>query len=128
MNDMPETTIPDFPFRPLSDIIVIEQLEEEVSRGGIVLIGTERKLPCGRVVAVGPGRTYTAYADASGNNNLSYFLATTLKVGDFVTYGKYLTGEPLELDGKRYLLAREGDIALVSKTGKAISLRLAKVD
>ncbi len=117
-----------FPLRVLSDIVVIEQEIEDKSRGGIILVGAERKLPCGRVVAVGPGRIYTSMMDASGENQIAYFVPMNIKVGDWVTYGKYLTGEPLELDGKRYLMARAGDIACVSKSGNPVPLRLASID
>lgn len=117
-----------FPLRVLSDIVVIEQSMEEKSRGGIVLLGEDRKLPCGRVVAVGPGRVYTSFMDASGHNQAAYFVPTNVKPGDWVTFGRYQTGEPLELDGKRYLVCREGDLAGVSKTGEPVPLRLAKVD
>lgn len=118
----------DFPLRVLSDIVVIEQSVEEKTAGGIVLLGEERKLPCGRVVAVGPGRIYTSFMDASGHNQAAYFVPTNVKVGDWVTFGRYQTGEPLEFKGKRYLVCREGDLAGVSKSGDPVYLRLAKVD
>lgn len=118
----------EYPFRMLSDIVVIEQSVEEKSKGGIVLLGDDRKLPCGRVVAVGPGRVYTSFMDASGHNQAAYFVPTTVKVGDWVTFGRYQTGEPHEIDGKRYLVAREGDLAGVSKNGDPIVLHLAKVE
>lgn len=118
----------DFPLRVLSDIVVIEQAIEEKSTGGIILTGGERKLPCGRVVATGPGRIYTTILDASGHNELAYFVPMRINVGDWVTFGKYQSGEPLELNGKRYIMAREGDIAAVSKDGTPITLRLAKVE
>lgn len=118
----------EFPLRVLSDIVVIEQEIEDKSRGGIILVGEERKLPCGRVVAVGPGRVYSSMMDASGENKLAYYVPTNVKVGDWVTFGRFQTGEPIELDGKRYILAREGDLAAVSKSGEPIPLRLARVD
>lgn len=120
----------DFPLRVLSDIVVIEQTIEEKTAGGIIfsVTGSERKLPCGRVVAVGPGRIYTTMLDASGHNELAYFVPMEIKVGDWVTFGKFQSGEPLELGGKRYIVARAGDIAAVSKNGEPVPLRLAKVD
>lgn len=118
----------DFPLRILSDIVVIEQSIEEKSRGGIVLVGEERKLPCGRVVAAGPGRIYTSMMDASGENQIAYFVPMEIKVGDWVTFGRFQTGEPLELNGKTYIMARAGDIAAVSKSGEPVPLRLAKVE
>lgn len=118
-----------FPLEMLSDIVVIEQMIEEKSTGGIIFAvgGDERKLPCGRVVAVGPGRIYTSMMDASGENQLAYFVPMEIKVGSWVTFGRFQTGEPLELNGKTYIMARAGDIAAVSKSGEPVPLRLAKV-
>lgn len=121
--------VAEFPLVVMEDIVIIEQRIEETSAGGIVLLSKSREFPCGKVVAVGPGRTYTAYADASGNNNLSYFKPTVVKVGDFAIFGKYQSGgEPLEIDGKKYLLCREGDLCGISRSGERISVRTANVD
>ena len=54
-------------------------------------------------------------------------LPNRIKAGDWVTFGKYTTGEPLELNGKRYIVARAGDIAAVSRSGKPVPLKLANV-
>lgn len=123
-------SIEEFPFHIQSDLVVIEQVMEEKTRGGIVLPtnSSEAKLPCGRVVAVGPGRIYTEALDAAGHNELAYFVPNPIKVGDFVTFGKYQSGEPIELEGKRYIICRANDIAGVSKTGEPVTLRLAKVE
>ena len=119
----------DFPIRVMEDIVVILQHIEEKSAGGIVLLAKSREFPCGRVVAVGPGRTYTAYADASGQNNLSYFKPTTVKVGDFAVFGKYQSGgEPLEVEGRKYLLCREGDLCGVTRSGEHVSIRTANTE
>lgn len=122
-------SIDDFPLRILSDIVVIEQAVEEKSKGGIIFsVGSdEAKLPCGRVVACGPGRIYTSMMDASGENQIAYFVPMEIKVGDWCTFGRFQTGEPLELNGKTYIMARAGDIAAVSKSGDPVPLRLAKV-
>lgn len=118
----------DFPFDPVEDILVIEQATEDKSAGGILLVAKERKLPCGRVVAAGPGRIYTASMDASGHNQYGYYVPNKIKPGDWVTFGRYQTGEPVELKGKQYIICRAGDIALVSKSGEPIPLRLAQVE
>ena len=117
-----------FPLEPFSDIIVIEQMEEDKSKGGLILVGSERKFPCGRVVAVGPGRVYSDYMDASGTRQFGQLVPTTAKVGDWVTFGKYQTGEPIELNGKRYLMAREGDLGGRSINGEPLSIKLAHVE
>lgn len=118
----------DFPFEVFTDIVVIEQAVEEKSAGGIIFVGEDKKLPCGRVVAVGPGRIYTTELNASGSVAIAHFVPTKVKVGDFVTFGRYQTGEPIEYNGKKYLVCREGDLAGKSKDGSEIMLRLAKVD
>lgn len=118
---------PDFPFEATSDIVVVEQVEEEASPGGIVLPGDYRKFPSGRVVAVGPGRTYACYMDAAGHTLTGYTVPTTIKVGDFVVMGKFQSGgEPIEIpNGKRYVMLRESDIGLRSKSGEFVKVRLA---
>lgn len=121
-------SIDDFPLHIQSDLVVIEQEIEEKTTAGIILTGNEAKMPCGRVVAVGPGRIYTEALDVSGHNEVAYFVPNPIKVGQWVTFGKYQSGEPIEHNGKRYIVCRCGDIAGVSKTGEPVSLRLAKVD
>ena len=116
----------DFPLVALSDIVIIEQLEEEQTKGGIILVGGETKFPCGRVVAVGPGRVYSTFMDATGSQQVGQFIPTALKVGDWVLFGRYQSaGEPIELDGKRYVMARETDIAAISRDGNPVSIKLA---
>lgn len=117
----------DFPFEAVQDIVVVEQLKEEKSAGGILLVGADRKFPCGRVVAVGPGRTYAFYMDASGNTLAGQTVPCTVKVGDWVVFGKYNSGgEPIEVDGRKFLMCREGDIGLKSRTGKPHRVKLAQ--
>ena len=115
-----------FPLTPLSDIIVIKQHLEEKSKGGIILMGGERKYPCGRVVAVGPGRVYSAVMDASGDNQLGYLEPMRVKVGDWCVFGKYQSGgEPIEIEGERYLLCRQNDLAGISSDGQPIFIKNA---
>lgn len=115
-----------FPFEPYEDIVVIEQVSEEKSTGGIMLVGKEKDFPCGRVVAAGPGRVYSNYLDASGQHRIGHFQPNPAKVGDFVIFGRYLTGgEKVMIDGKPYLLARAGDLAGHSHDGTPLKLRLA---
>lgn len=115
-----------FPLEPFSDVVVIEQLEEEKSKGGILLVGAERKFASGRVVAVGPGRVYSDYMDASGQRQFGQVIPTTVKVGDWVCFGKYQSGgEPIMLNGKKYLMAREGDLGGRSVNGQPLEIKLA---
>jgi len=86
----------------LSNIVIVEPEIEEVSKGGILIadVGDAQKVRWGKVVKVGPGR----FEDGS-------FIATTLKVGDRVMFGKYASaGEPIKVGGKEFRLFREGDI------------------
>lgn len=115
-----------FPIEPFSDVIIIEQLEESTSKGGIVLVGKERNYPSGRVVAVGPGRVYSDYMDASGQRQFGQVIPTTTKVGDYVLFGKYQSGgEPIMVNGKKYIMAREGDLGGRSRNGEPLKIRLA---
>jgi co-chaperonin GroES (HSP10) len=104
-----------FDLEPLEDIVIIEQATEEKHSSGLILAGGAEKLTCGTVVAVGPGRTYATWMDATGATQFGYRVPTKVKVGDFVTFGKYQSGgEPIEYEGKKYLMAREGDLGLRS--------------
>lgn len=118
----------EFPIAPLSDVVIIEQVTEDMSPGGIAIPSNadHRKFPCGKVVAVGPGRVYSAAMDISGHNALGYLVPMRVKVGDFVIFGKYQSaGEPIEIKGKKYLMCRENDLGGVSKIGDALRVRLA---
>lgn len=113
-----------FPVEIFEDIVVIAQETEDTSPLGIILPGDSGKLPCGRVVACGPGRTYAAFADATGNTQFGYRVPTSVKVGDFVIFGKYQSGgEPMTVEGKKYLMCREGDLAGKTVNGQPIAIR-----
>lgn len=115
-----------FPLVPYDDICVIDQSKEETTAGGIVLVGKGRDFQAGRVVAVGPGRIYSNYLDASGEHKIGHFVPNPVRVGEYVVFGKYLSGgEPVLINGKKYLLARAGDLAGRSADGKELKIRLA---
>ena len=121
-NELPEG----FPLQPFEDVVIIEQTEREVTESGIVLTGDYKKFPSGRVVAVGPGRTYSFFMDASGNTLAGKHVPTQVEVGDYVVFGKYQSGgEPIEFEGKKYVLARVGDLAGKSVNKQEIKIRLA---
>lgn len=110
-----------FPLEPFEDVVIVEQAMEEKRESGLILAGGAEKLQCGKVVAVGPGRTYAAYMDASGQTQYAYTIPARVKVGDFVVFGKYASGgEPIWHDGKKYLLCREGDLAGKTPNAQAI--------
>lgn len=113
-----------FPIEPYEDIVIIEQLVDDRSAGGLILPGGTGEYASGRVVAVGPGRTYSAYFDATGHTQFGFTVPTKSKVGDYVIFGKYQSGgEPIIVDGKKYLMAREGDIGGRSASGAPIKVK-----
>lgn len=115
-----------FPIEPIGDIIIIEQVVEEKTTGGIILTGDHKKFPCGRVVAHGPGRVYTTYLDASGHHLAGQVVPVSVNVGDYVIFGKYNSGgEPIEIEGRKFLMCREGDIGGISQIGDQLRVRLA---
>ena len=117
-----------FPIEAYEDVVWVEQTIEEKSKGGILLaVSKERKLPAGRVVAVGPGRVFHSFMDATGHKSMASFVPTTTKVGDYVIFGRYQSGgEPLLVNGKRYLMCREGDLAGKSADGSAVEVRIVQ--
>ena len=83
-------------FKPLADRVLVEPMAAETkTASGIIIPDTAKEKPQeGTVVAVGPGKKDEP---------------TTVKVGDRVLYGKY-SGSELKLDGKDFLIVREGDL------------------
>lgn len=115
-----------FPFEPFEDICVIEQHAEDYTAGGIYLPGDHRKFPCGRVVAVGPGRVYSNFLDASGEHKIGHFVPNPVKIGDWVVFGKFQSGgEPIEWNGRVFVMARAGDLGGRSVNGEPFNIRLA---
>lgn len=115
-----------FPIEPNQDIVIVEQLTDEKSAGGIALVGDYKKFPCGRVVAVGPGKVYSSFIDASGQNQVGQFVPCVVKVGDWVIFGRFNSGgEPIEWNGRKFLMCREGDLGGRSVSGEAVRIRLA---
>lgn len=89
--------------RPLSDRVVLKQLEaEETTKGGIILTTQSKEKPQeAEVVAVGPG----AVVDGK-------VVPMTVKVGEKVVYSKY-SGTEVKLDGEEYIIVKENDILAV---------------
>ena len=90
--------------KPLGDRVLVKALDAaEVSKSGIIIPDTAKERPSeGKVMAVGPGRV------ADDGKRVS----CEVKKGDKVLYGKY-SGTEIKLDGKEYLILREGDILAV---------------
>jgi len=90
--------------KPLADRILLETLEAEAkTQGGIYIPDNAKEKPQrGKVVAVGAGR----------KNDKGEVIASELKVGDVVLYGKY-SGTEVTADGKDFLIVKESDILAI---------------
>ena len=86
--------------KPLHDHILVERVEEEVKKGGIIIPDTAKEKPQqGKVIAVGDGRR-----DEKGNT-----IPLGVKKGDIILFGKY-TGTEMKIEDKEYLIIREDDV------------------
>jgi len=86
--------------KPLHDHILVERIEEEMKKGGIIIPDTAKEKPQqGKVTAVGAGRR-----DDKGNR-----IPLEVKKGDIILFGKY-SGNEIKLVDKEYLIIREDDI------------------
>jgi len=83
-------------FKPLADRVLIEPAPAETkTASGLIIPDTAKEKPQeGTVVAVGNGKKDEPL---------------TVKNGDKVLYGKY-SGTELKLEGKDYLIVKEGDL------------------
>jgi len=92
--------------KPLHDRILVERIEEEVRKGGIIIPDTAKEKPQqGKVIAVGPGRV-----DDDGKR-----IALDVKKGDNILFGKY-SGNEIRIGDEEYLIMREDDIlAIIEK-------------
>lgn len=95
--------------KPLHDRIVVEVIEEEMKKGGIIIPDTAKEKPQqGKVIAAGPGRF-----DDKGNRILM-----DVKKDDIILFGKY-SGNEIKVDNTEYLIMREDDVlAIVEKETK----------
>ena len=93
--------------QPLSDYILIEQIEEKKqTQSGILLPETsEKERPeQGKVIAVGPGR----------KTSTGKIVPLSVEVGQKVLFKKYGPDE-IKIDDKEYLIAKEEDILAIIK-------------
>ncbi len=89
--------------RPLQDRILVERIEEEVKKSGIIIPDSAKEKPQkGKVIAAGPGRV-----DDSGKR-----IPMDTKKGDEILFGKY-SGNEIRIDDKEYLIMREDDVLAV---------------
>jgi chaperonin GroES len=87
--------------RPLHDRVLVKRfLEEEKSKGGIIIPDTAKEKPIqGEIIAVGAGRI----AEDGKVRPLE------VKKGDKVLFGKY-SGTEIKIEGDEFLMMREEDI------------------
>ena len=87
--------------KPLADRVLIEPAEAETkTQSGLFIPDNAKEKPMqGKVIAVGAGK----------KNEKGETIATEVKVGDTVLYGKY-SGTEVTAEGKSYLIVKESDI------------------
>ena len=89
--------------KPLADRVIVEPMEAETMKGGIIIPDTAKEKPQrGKIVAVGPGRV------AEDGTRVT----PEVKKGDVVLYGKY-SGTEVTVGDKDYLILREGDVLAI---------------
>jgi chaperonin GroES len=95
--------------RPLQDRILVERIEEEVKKGGIIIPDSAKEKPQqGKVIAAGPGRV-----DEKGNR-----IPMEVKKGDTILFGKY-SGNEIRIGEEEHLIMREDDVlAVIEKESK----------
>ncbi|MFO7650254.1 MAG: co-chaperone GroES [bacterium] len=95
--------------RPLQDRILVDRIDEEVKKGGIIIPDSAKEKPQqGKVIAVGSGRV-----DDDGKR-----IPMDVKKGDIILFGKY-SGSEIRVGEEEYLIMREEDVlAIVEKDSK----------
>src|SRR5512136_2869510 len=94
--------------RPLQDRILVERIEEEVKKGGIIIPDSAKEKPQqGKVIAVGPGRI-----DEKGSR-----VPLDIKKGDYILFGKY-SGNEIRIGDEEHLIMREDDVLAVIEKDK----------
>ncbi len=89
--------------KPLADRVIVEPMEQETMKGGIIIPDTAKEKPQqGKIVATGPGTL-----SESGDR-----IALEVSVGDIVLYGKY-SGTEVNVEGNDFLILRESDVLAI---------------
>jgi len=91
--------------KPLQDRILVKRaVEEERSRGGIVIPDSAKEKPVkGKILAIGPGKRLESGA----------IQPMSLKVGDEILFGKYAGTEVKLGHDEEYIIMREDDIMAI---------------
>ena len=88
--------------KPLADRVVIKLVEDETSKGGLILTGSAKEKPqVAEVIAVGPG------GNVDGKD-----VEMIVKVGDKVLTSKY-SGTEVKVDGEECTIVRQSDILAI---------------
>lgn len=89
-------------FTPLHDFVLIKQTEaKKKTTSGLILPSDEQEKPNqGKVIAVGPGRT----------KKDGTVRAPIVAKDDTVLFGKYHSGESIEINGVEHIILKESDI------------------
>ena len=89
--------------RPLQDRILVDRIDEEVKKGGIIIPDSAKEKPQqGKVIAVGSGRI-----DDDGKR-----IPMDVKKGDIILFGKY-SGNEIRIGDDEHLIMREDDVLAV---------------
>ena len=94
--------------KPLHDNILVERLEQEMKKSGIIIPDTAKEKPQqGKVIATGDGRR-----DDKGNR-----IPLEVKKGDIILFGKY-SGNEIKVEENEYLIMREDDVLGIIEQAK----------
>lgn len=92
--------------RPLKNHIIIEEVIEEETKGGLILPNSDdQKTMTGEILSVGPG-----IYDDKGN-----FEEPLFKEGQTVLFPKG-TGQHIELEGRKFVFFKPEDILAIIKS------------
>lgn len=89
--------------KPIDDIVYVIA-EDGATAGGIIL--ANHKQHVGKVAYVGPGKLYT------GQDGKQYRRTPDIQPGDRIVFS-WRAGMEQKIEGKSYLVMREGDITAV---------------
>ena len=92
-------------FKPLYDNILIKRVAaEEKTKSGLFLPKTDQEKPQqGKVIATGPGKL----------TKDGTFSGTTVQEGNIVLFGKYHSGESIEIDGEEHIIIKESELLAI---------------
>lgn len=96
--------MPDVPFIPTQDFVLIKEMPQNTTAGGIAMPdGVQTEPPRGLVIAVGPGSRSAYTAELIPND---------IRVGQVVWLMLQLPipPTPMEFDGKKYIVVRASAI------------------